>query len=426
MTTPLRSETVAISMDNREDEWIAILRQFIQIPSENPPGDTTEVASYLTGLLDEREVPYEVIAPKEDLPNIVAHFEGESGDPDSGNHLVYNGHIDTLHVGEKEQWDRDPFSGDVENGNVYGRGATDMYGGLTASLAAFLYLFENRDQVHGKATFTAVSDEETGGTWGAKYLVDNYPEYHGDAVISGEPSGNNIIRFAERGTAWTRIKVYGEPAVSSYGKGRNSIETLCQLLLDVKELAGSNDIGQYPEDVAKIVQAAKEPYDETWGEGATEKVQQIDVSTGVINGGKDGAVNVVPESATAQVDIRLPVGTSGNDVKARIQELASEYDETVEVEIFQGTDPTVSDIDHPIFQSLQRNAGLVRDGDKPDFSCALAGTDCRYWRQYDIPAAVYGPTPRNVGGRNEYIKIKDFMEIVKTQAMASAEYLSMS
>lgn len=422
MTDPLTFEHVTTEMDERMDEWLGILSKFIGIPSENPPGDTRELAEYLESLFEEHGVPYERIDPKEEMPNIVAHFEGGQGP--NGPHLVYNGHLDTLHIGERDRWDWDPFSGEISDGRILGRGAADMYGGTIASLASFLYLFENKDMFGGEVTFTAVSDEETGGEWGARYLVENYPEYHGDAVISGEPSANNIIRFGERGTCWTEIRIKGEGAAASYVGGINAIEVLCDYLKEVRRLPEVDDLVNIPETVEQTIRSSKKKFDASWGEGATERVLHVTSSVGVIEGGRIGAVNVTPESSQARVDIRLPVGTSHEQVLGYLRDAADEYPGEIELERFEGSDPTYSNHEDDLFQSLQESATMVRDGAEPAFAISLAGTDCRYWREAGVPCAVYGPTPYNVGSHNEYIHLDDFKEVVMTQAAGSARYMS--
>jgi len=421
MTDPLTTKNVLNEMDERMDEWLDILSKFVEIPSENPPGDTRELAEYLESLFGERAVPYERIDPQEEMPNVVGHFEGGQGA--DGPHLVYNGHLDTLHIGERERWDWDPFSGEVSDGRILGRGTADMYGGMIASLASFLYLFENRDAFAGEVSFTAVSDEETGGEWGARYLVENHPEYQGDAVISGEPSANNIIRFGERGTCWTEIRVTGEGAAASYVGGINAIEVLCDYLDEVRRLPEMDDLVDIPNDVEQTIRSSKGEFDASWGQGATERVLHITSSVGVIEGGRIGAVNVTPESSRARVDIRLPVGTNHDQVLAHLRDLADEYPGKIELERFEGSDPTYSKQGDEIFQALQKSATTVRNGDEPAFGISLAGTDCRYWREVGVPCAVYGPTPYNVGSHNEYIKFEDFEEIVKAQAAGSAQYI---
>lgn len=417
----LSPTTVEQAMENRKEEWLDILSDLISIPSENPPGDTTEIADYFTDLLDSRGIPYEVIAPQEDMPNVVAQFEGNAGPPEEGSHLAYNGHLDTFPRRDKDRWERDPFSGAVEDGKIHGRGASDMHGGFTASLAAFLYLFENRDAFAGTVTLAAVSDEETGGKWGTEYIVENYPEYRGDALLSGEPSSNGIIRFGERGRTWTEIKARGQSAhTCSVPRGVNAIEDLNRLLLDLKDLPEREELKNVPEKEREQILSAREQMDAAYGDGATERILIPRVNVGTIQGGEK--VNLVPEHATGEVDIRLPIGASTGQALDIVREYADNYDSDFKVIGASRKEPTYSDFEHELFQYLQRSAGQVRER-TPAFSVALAGTDCAFYREYGVPCAVYGPSPHNLGSQNEYIYINDFVEVVKAQAMASAAYM---
>jgi acetylornithine deacetylase/succinyl-diaminopimelate desuccinylase-like protein len=94
----------------------------------------------------------------------------------------------------------------------------------------------------------------------------------------------------------------------------------------------------------------------------------------------------------------------------------------VTVDGFSRKDPSYSDVDHPIFDHLVTAAGRVRE-EPPALSCALAGTDCAFYRERGVPCAVYGPTPHNLGSQNEFILVDDFEEVLKAQAIAAAAYL---
>lgn len=418
----LAPDTVAQKMETRMNEWLDIVSGLIRVPSENPPGDTTEIADHFAGLLDDWGIPYEVIAPREEMPNVVVQFEGTGGDPNDGPHLAFNGHLDTFPRRQEDRWDRDPFSGAVEDGKIHGRGASDMHGGFTASVAAVRYLFEHRDAFAGRVTLAAVSDEETGGKWGTEYLVENYPEYRGDALISGEPSSNGIIRFGERGRSWTEITVRGQSAhTCSVPEGVNAIEDLNGLIGDLESLADDERLLNVPEKYREIILDSKEQMDAAYGEGATERILRPHTNVGVVEGGEK--VNLVAEIARAEVDIRLPLGTTTAEALDVVRELGAAYDSDITVEGDSRKDPTFSDYEHPIFQHLQRFAGRVR-GTEPAFSCALAGTDCSFYREKGVPCAVYGPSPHNLGSQNEYIYVDEFMEVVKAQAMAAAAYVA--
>ena len=95
-----QKETLLRWIDEDRDNLIDFLSRFIQAKSPNPPGDTREAAAYINRFLDENGLPYRVIAPQEEMPNIVCSFECSA----PGRHLVLNGHIDVFPVGEGEGW----------------------------------------------------------------------------------------------------------------------------------------------------------------------------------------------------------------------------------------------------------------------------------------------------------------------------------
>ena len=158
-------------IESDHDVLLEFLQGFIRCPSPNPPGDTRMAAAHIRKLLDHHGVANRVIAPQRTMPNIVATIEG--GKP--GRHLALNGHIDVFPVGDGSGWSQDPWGGAIVDGRIYGRGACDMKCGTTASIFTFLYLHELREELHGRLTLSAVSDEETFGPWGARYLFESHP-----------------------------------------------------------------------------------------------------------------------------------------------------------------------------------------------------------------------------------------------------------
>lgn len=408
-------------MTERRAEWIDAVRRFVRTPSENPPGETTAVAAELTDLLDDAGIPYRVIAPRPEMPNVVAQFDGERGDPDAGRHLTFNGHLDTFPATGGDDWDRDPFAGTVADGRIYGRGVADMYGGLTASLAATRFLFENRDRFRGRVTFAAVSDEETGGRWGTEYLVDEHPEYTGDAVINGEPSSNGVVRFAERGILWAEATIRGTADhVSMAGEKVSAVDVLAELVVELNRQDGLADLGEMPAEVAARIRDARDALDGAKGEGVTDRVLRPDLNVGVVEGGEKA--NLVAEHARAEVDVRLPVGSATADALAWLRATVADYPAAIDVAPLVKQDPTYSDPGDPVFDCLVSAAERVR-GTAPKLSCSLGGTDCRFYRAVGVPCAVYGPTGQHVGGANENVRIEEFLEVVRAQAMAAVDYL---
>src|SRR5262249_57813215 len=102
-------------------------------------------------------------------------------------------------VGDGAGWTHDPWGGELVDGRIYGRGACDMKCGTTASVFSFLYLRELRAELYGRLTLSTVSDEETFGPHGARYLSEHHPEVFGDTCLNGEPSSPWTLRFGEKG-----------------------------------------------------------------------------------------------------------------------------------------------------------------------------------------------------------------------------------
>ena len=188
-------------IDRDRDDLVGFLQAFVQHRSPNPPGDTRDTAEFITSFLERRGLPYRIISPHPEMPNIVGSFDCAH----PGRHLVLNGHIDVFPVADDGAgWSRDPWGGEIVDGKIYGRGVADMKAGTTASIFTYAYLHSVKAGLKGKLTLTAVSDEETFGPYGARYLMEHHPEVHGDALLNGEPSSPFSVRFGEKGPLWLR------------------------------------------------------------------------------------------------------------------------------------------------------------------------------------------------------------------------------
>jgi succinyl-diaminopimelate desuccinylase len=121
---------------------------------------------------------------------------------------VLNGHIDTFPVAGRKRWTRDPLGGEIADGRVFGTGSSDMKQGTASLVAAFTWLHAMRDQLAGRMTLTAVSDEETFGPNGARFLVEHHAaEVLGDCLLNAEPGAPTTLRFAEKAPLWIAVEV---------------------------------------------------------------------------------------------------------------------------------------------------------------------------------------------------------------------------
>ncbi|MCO5176138.1 MAG: ArgE/DapE family deacylase [Thermomicrobiales bacterium] len=397
------------------DEIIELVQHMVQIPSENPPGDTTELYAYVAGYLEERGLSVETVAPQAHLPNLVASYTGAN----PGKHLVLNGHLDVFPAGDHASWSDDPFSGLVRDGKMFGRGVSDMKVGTAASILTYIYLAEVRDHLKGTLTLTAVSDEETGGKWGSQYLVDNRPDVLGDCLLNGEPSTPGMVRFGEKGPLWLAMSVSSHGGHGAYThQSSNAIIKAADIIADLKHLTGL-PISIPPAVDAKI-EAARAGFDAHLGEGATDTVKQVTLNIGMISGGVK--MNVIAADCRVEVDLRCPVGLSSSELLAAFEDVIRNY-EGVQYEIVQQTEPSWSDPDHEMVGILLNNAEAIR-GIRPNPGISIGATDCRLWREKGIPAFVYGPTPYNMGAPDEFVTLDDLLGTVHVHILSAFDYLT--
>ncbi len=124
-------------IERDRDELVRFLQDFVRHRSPNPPGDTRSTAKFITTVLDQQRLPYRVISPHPEMPNIVGAFDCAN----AGRHLVLNGHIDVFSVADDGAgWSKDPWGGEIVDGKIYGRGVADMKAGTTASIFTYAYL----------------------------------------------------------------------------------------------------------------------------------------------------------------------------------------------------------------------------------------------------------------------------------------------
>jgi succinyl-diaminopimelate desuccinylase len=408
-------EQLVDRLTRERDDIIRICQELVRIPSENPPGDTRDVLRYITDLLSRHGLEYEAVAPVQEWPNLVASFDGAN----PGRHLVLNGHMDVFPAGDPALWADGPFSGTLRDGKIFGRGINDMKAGTLASVLTFIYLSDIREHLAGKLTLTCVSDEETFGQYGARYLIENRPEVLGDCVLNGEPSTPNTVRFGEKGLIWIELNVNTKGGHGGYPQvSANAIKIASAIIGELEQL--SEITGDMPGEVEDWIDAGRDAFDAMLGTGATDYLKRVSVNIGMTEGGEK--VNMIAAHSRTEVDIRCPVGVSTDQALRRFDEIVGRYPEA-SYRIINQSEPNYVDPRHQMVDILQRNAEAVR-GIRPEPNISLGGTDCRLWRQRGIPAFIYGPTPYNMGSPDEYVTVDDLLGTVSVHVLSAFDYLS--
>jgi acetylornithine deacetylase/succinyl-diaminopimelate desuccinylase-like protein len=408
----VRGRVTAIERDG----VVVIAQRLIAAPSPNPPGDTAAVAmaaaEILRGLVPDVELSLHDVG--QGIVNLVARVCGSR----PGRRIVLNGHLDTYPVNEALPWTVDPFAGVVKDGRLYGRGAADMKGGIAASIAALSVLAQVRDRWAGEAVLSLAGDEESMGVLGTQWLLDNVPHARGDAAIIGDAGSPSVLRFGEKGFLWIQLTASGKPSHGAHVHlGVNAVDRLRRALDRLSALAEVEFIA--PSAVTAAIAAAKPISEKLSGAGEAEVLGRITVNVGRLHGGT--SMNLVPASAEAGVDIRLPAGMATARMEAAIAEALAPI-AGVQWEVLRRIEPSVTPPDSEIVQRTAAAAQIVL-GCVPAMNMRVGASDARLFRRAGIPTVVYGPTPFNLGGADEYVLTEELEQVARVHALAAFNFL---
>ncbi len=419
MAPPDAKRRLHESIDGEREKIVDLLAQLVRIPSDNPPGNTEKVAHFVEEYLEVWGFEPRLYEPNKGNVNVVASWG--SGSP----HLVLNGHLDQFTADVGEEWSVPPYSGAVKNGFLWGRGSGDMKGGLASLIHNFCEA--SRLNLPGRVTLTCTSDEETGGRWGALWLLDNVPSLLGDAVLNGEPSGGTV-RIGEKGMIPFTVKTKGKPAHGSFAgyAGENAIMKMGRLLPEIESLR--NIPAKLTAAEKTLTEELVKGYTVQFGheaEGLANVLRHVTVNVGVIRGG--AKANIVPAECEAEVDMRVPIGVSPKTLKAKLDEKLRAIDPTATAEYsrYEGTviGATYSPPDSKLAKTISDNAKQVT-GAQPFLSFTSGGTDCRFWRERGIPAIAYGPKVYAMGAADERVPVEDIITTAKVHAGTIVDYLT--
>ncbi|WEV42552.1 ArgE/DapE family deacylase [Bifidobacterium sp. ESL0682] len=278
-----------------EKEAMDLLRKFVGLHTEN--GNEKVVADEIKAIFDKAGIPCKVIPLEEDptRANLVAELG--HGEPVLG----ITGHMDTVSA-QQEGWKTDPFEVTEDGDLVYGRGVTDMKAGLAAMVFAMLNLKKHEDQMHGTVRFLVTAGEEVGMPGATAMQAQGYMEGV-EALLVGEPSGYNIV-YATKGELNLNIDMKGKAAHSSTpALGINAVENLLEFLDVISKRIKAAAAGKSNPDLG-------------------DTVYNIDV----IRGGQQ--VNAIPESASAEINIRIIPEFSNKEILAILDEEVDKFNKS--------------------------------------------------------------------------------------------------
>jgi acetylornithine deacetylase/succinyl-diaminopimelate desuccinylase-like protein len=341
-----------VSTADSAAEAQALLQALVAFDTVNPPGNERPAQEYLRDLLADAGFECELLGAEPDRPNLVARLRGANAGPVRGEGesdgaagcerggptLCYLGHVDTV-LAEPSEWSHDPWSGDVVDGCVWGRGALDMKSQVAAEVAAAVALARSGWRPpRGELLIVSVVDEETGGALGAEWITRNHPEKvrcdllvneGGGAVFEYRGQRRYGVCCAEKGVFRFTVATDGVAGHASMPKiGENALLKMAPVLerlaarqpayaLTAEPAAFLRGIGEDPEDPVGAVanMFAADPRLATMFEpmlGVTFTPTRIRASE---------KINVIPSRAELKVDCRVPPGLGEDDVRRGIAEV---------------------------------------------------------------------------------------------------------
>lgn len=398
-------------------DLVAAAQTLVRAASPNSL-DTALVAEAAESLL--QQIPHVQIrrySPLPGLVNVVATVS--SGRP--GRRLVFNGHLDTYPLCPELPWTRDPLSGALSpDGRIYGRGVCDMKGGIAACLTAARVLAENRDRWTGDLSITLAGDEETMGSHGSQWLLDHVPEARGHAMVCPDVGSPDVVRFGEKGLCWFEVTAAGTAAHGAHvHKGVNAVDRLRKALDAIKSLE-TMPISPAPAEIDSAIEEARPVSEPLSGLGESDTLRRVTVNIGVISGGT--LRNLVPASARAEGDIRLPIGVAVADVESYLEEHVGSI-EGVSVKIIRAYEPSYTSPSHELVQTaMQASSSVLK---RPVVANMRVGaSDTRLYRPAGVPSVVVGLTPNGMGAENEYVEARELGQLSQILTLIALRYLS--
>lgn len=325
----------------RADDVVQLLTRVVRTPSVNPPGAEEAVVGVLQEYLDAHGVTTWRSEARPGRPNLYAKLG--AGSPV----VLLNGHLDTVPVGDG--WTRDPFGAEVDGGRLYGRGSSDMGGGLVACAVALAMLAARGDGLGGTVVLAATADEEVGAL-GAQHAVE-VDRIRADAAIVAEPTNMEVYTSTNGQLNWT-VRMHGRAAHSS------------------RPHLGHDALA----DAWRLHEALR-------ATGRAYLVGQIAAGT---------AANVVPAECELRIDLRLKPGEAVADAQEELARLVAEATAAA---------PRAADIDvtlavppmDPAPDERLARVVAAAFGAGPELHHAPYTTDGSWFATAGIPTVIAGP-----------------------------------
>lgn len=445
------SELLA-DVDAAREGVISFHQDIVRIPTVNsgqmPTGNETACCEYLQTRLAAEGIGSEILESAPSRGNLIARLEGDG----SGPSLLFMSHLDVVPVGEESAWSYPPFSGELVDGKIWGRGSSDCKSVTTAAYFATVLLKRAGLPLKGDLIFTGTADEESGGFYGYGWLAEHAPEKIKATFALNEGGGVPLmsrrgllydLSIGEKGRLEVTISISGRSGHAARPwSSDNALEKAGKVLAAIAayspEIDLSHPIFQW---VGEMVEGVEPPTPETVAEVVRrvaiadqptawllQALSQMTVTPTVLHAGAKS--NSIPASALLKCDARTLPGQDAEYVRREIEKMVAGIP-GVEVQVEVWARSTQSPFDTPFTRMLERSLGLTLGRSDmrlaPGFTIGF--TDSQYVRPLGVEAYGFSPihpdgdaVGAGVHGVNESIDVESL--IVRTKAYLAAAYFT--
>ena len=421
----------------RTPETTRLLQDLLRIDTTNPPGNETPCIDFIARRLAEEGIESTIIESAPGRGNLVARLKGDGSLPP----ILLFGHVDVVPA-EADKWQRPPFSGDLQDGIIWGRGATDMKHMVAMEMMTLMQLKREGAGLKRDVIFMANADEETGGLMGAGFMTQNHPdliraEYAltegGASSIELEGRSFFVCSTGEKGSARFTLRGRGKPGHASQPRLDNAILPLAIALqriietplplrvtpttrAQIEALAAGVSAG-----TAEMLRALLDP--QTHADALAELPLAEPVKRRLNASFRNTAtptilqagskINVIPAEAIAQVDCRVLPGTTPESIAAEVRAVVGDK---IDVEFGRFNPGQEADPASPFLETIKRCVGARVPGSIVVPGLIAGGTDARHVNKLGIktygfiPARYEGPTMTGLAhAHDERISVANLM-----------------
>ncbi len=428
-----------------QDMAVELMQQYLRVNTSNPPGNEIEAARFFKKIFDQHGIENEIFEYKPGRANIIARLKGNG----SKRPIILLSHTDVV-TAEPASWQVDPFSGVIKNGSIWGRGALDMKGEGLFHLMTMILLKQEGATLSRDVIFLGTADEEVDDE-GSLWMIANKAHLFKDAEYLLTEGGDNLfeggsvkivgVDVAEKAPFWLRLTATGLPGHGSRpvaDSASNRLIRAMNRILDwetpIKLLPA---VEQFFKDVAplqpepwrsqfaNIRESLKDPaFAKSLGNQREYNfLLRNTISITMLSGSKQ--TNVIPNTATCNLDVRLLPGESPEDfLKALTAVIA---DPTIKIDnVNRFKPPNSSPINTELFSLIARKTKEKHPGAVITTKMLSGYTESQLYRQLGITAYGWAPIyttaeeDEGVHGNNERISVRnvregtrEFYEVVK-------------